>query len=83
MPFIGNQPEKVEKFLKLSLEELKLDYVDLYMIHFPAGLQCENDDDLCPEGDDGKVALDMNVNLNSLWEVSIKFLSKYYREFEC
>ena len=59
----------MEKFLNLSLQELKLDYVDLYLIHFPVGLLCEDDDELFPEDQDGKSVLDMNTDLLSLWQV--------------
>ncbi|XP_060523373.1 aldo-keto reductase family 1 member A1-like [Cylas formicarius] len=35
LPWSNNYPEGVEKSLKESLESLQLDYVDLYLIHFP------------------------------------------------
>jgi len=68
LPFIGNRADKVEKFLQMSLEELKLKYVDLFLIHFPVGLQCDDDDDLFPEDQNGKSVLDMNTDLVSLWQ---------------
>merc|ERR1711973_670598 len=66
LPFIGNRADKVEKFLLMSLEELKLKYVDLFLIHFPVGLHCE--DDLFPEDDSGNSVLDMNTDLVALWQ---------------
>jgi len=39
LPPFGNKPEKVDWYLKESLKGLNLDYVDLYLIHFPAGLK--------------------------------------------
>ncbi|XP_023310768.1 alcohol dehydrogenase [NADP(+)]-like [Anoplophora glabripennis] len=37
LPMQGVHPDRVEMFIKKSLESLKLDYVDLYLIHFPIG----------------------------------------------
>jgi len=69
LPLIGNQQDKVEHFLKLSLNSLKLDYVDLYLIHFPSGLVRTGDDkNLFPQDEDGKVIQDRNTDLLSLWK---------------
>jgi len=35
LPFYGNRPSTVEKYLKESLSNLQLSYVDLYLIHTP------------------------------------------------
>lgn len=35
LPPQGVHPDRVEQFTKLSLEKLQLDYIDLYIIHFP------------------------------------------------
>nr|CAI5867713.1 unnamed protein product [Callosobruchus analis] len=35
LPAFGMVPEKVERFLRRSLEALQLDYVDMYLIHVP------------------------------------------------
>ncbi|CAH1118940.1 unnamed protein product [Phaedon cochleariae] len=37
LPISGVHEDRVEMFMKKSLENLKLDYVDLYLIHFPIG----------------------------------------------
>ena len=64
----GNQPDKVEHFLKLSLKNLKLDYVDLYLIHFPVGLIGQHDMDLMPN-ENGMAVLDKKTNLVAVWKV--------------
>ena len=69
MPFIGNRPDKVEHFLKLSLEALKLDYVDLYLIHLPVGFVGKNDKDLYPVDENRRAILDKTTDLVALWKV--------------
>lgn len=58
------------RYLKLSLENLKLDYVNLYLIQFPIGFRGEDDDDLFPKDEDGKLLLDFDSNLINLWKVN-------------
>lgn len=37
LPICGLHEDRVEMFMKKSLENLQLEYVDLYLIHFPIG----------------------------------------------
>jgi len=65
---IGMKEELVEYFLKKSLEALKLDYVDLYLVHCPIGFQhTGNDEDVFPVKD-GKVLIDPTTNLEAVWQ---------------
>lgn len=59
--------ERVGHFLKLSLEALKLNYVDLYLIHSPIGYQYVSDTDLQPMKD-GDVLLDNATDLEAIWK---------------
>ena len=47
----GVHPDRVETFMKKSLENLQLDYVDLYLVHFPVGFKCD-ESTLRPKLDD-------------------------------
>ena len=58
--------------MNLSLEALRLDYVDLYLIEFPVGFLYGDGDDLFPQDEQGRAILDMKTDLIALWKV------KYY-----
>lgn len=49
-----NAPDMVEYACRTSLKNLGLDYIDLFMMHFPVSLKYENDEDLWPKEEDGK-----------------------------
>lgn len=68
LPFMANRAEFVETYLKKSLDCLQIDYVDLYLIHYPAGLKNHGPDNLFPKNASGKVDLDLETDLISLWK---------------
>jgi diketogulonate reductase-like aldo/keto reductase len=52
-----HEPKNVEWSLKKSLRELRIDYVDLFLVHWP--IACKNDENMRPQkGPDGKFILD-------------------------
>lgn len=61
------RPERVNYFLKMQLGKLKLDYIDLYLIHSPMGFQYVDDKTLIPMRD-GKILLDKTTNLEAIWK---------------
>lgn len=66
--FVGNTPEKVGHFVKLQLEALQLDYLDLYLIHAPVGFKYVSDTELVPMGPEKKILLDNSTNLEEIWK---------------
>lgn len=60
LPPVGMRPEKVEYYMKKSLENLQLDYVDLYLIHVPTGMNLEEST--------GKREIDPKSDFIAVWK---------------
>ncbi|XP_044731328.1 1,5-anhydro-D-fructose reductase-like [Chrysoperla carnea] len=76
LPHIGNRPCDVSKFLNLSLEKLKLDYIDLYLIHIPFGFYYDNTT-LTPAIDEnGYYVLDKETDHLAVWETLEKEVAR-------
>ena len=56
----------MEKWLKQSLNDLQLDYLDLYLIHVPISFE-EVDGDLHPVDENGEIRLDTTTDLVAIW----------------
>lgn len=67
LPPPANRAECVEKYLKASLADLQLSYVDMYLIHTPFGVP-ETDGDFQRDAD-GDIVLDANTNHAATWKV--------------
>nr|XP_039250648.1 aldo-keto reductase family 1 member B7-like [Styela clava] len=63
MTYFKHAEECIEK----SLKSLKLNYVDLYLIHWPVGLQY-SPASLIKLDEDGKWLFDENVHYNDVWK---------------
>ncbi|KAM4748619.1 aldo-keto reductase family 1 member C1-like [Rhinophrynus dorsalis] len=59
-------PELIQPHVKQSLETLQLDYIDLYLIHFPLSFKAGGD--YVPRDENGKILFDTNVDLCAVWE---------------
>jgi aldehyde reductase len=61
----NHRPERVEPAFEASLERLRLDYLDLYLIHTPFAFQPGDDPD--PRDQNGNVLYDHGVTLLDTW----------------
>jgi diketogulonate reductase-like aldo/keto reductase len=68
LPAVGNHPDRVEKYLKRSLDKLGLDYVDMYLVHVPFGF-LEKGEEIHPMDADGNILLDKSTNHVDIWKV--------------
>ncbi|XP_046672202.1 1,5-anhydro-D-fructose reductase-like [Homalodisca vitripennis] len=66
LPMVGNNEKLVERYLKESLEDLQLSYVDLYLIHKPVGFQPGKE--LFPTDENGYLKLDYDTDHIALWK---------------
>ncbi|EHB16402.1 Aldo-keto reductase family 1 member C1-like protein [Heterocephalus glaber] len=64
-----HQPQLVQSCLERSLKKLQLDYVDLYLIHFPVSMK--PGEELIPTDEHGKLIAD-TVDLLATWEAMEK-----------
>lgn len=58
--------DSVEKALKQSLDDLKLSYIDLYLIHVPFAVP---ESGIAHDGN-GNVILDTSTDHGAIWKVS-------------
>lgn len=66
LPPTGNRPDRVEKWIKKSLKDLQLDYVDLYLIHTPFTFE-EVGTDLHPHNEKGEIRMDVSTDHVKVW----------------
>ncbi|XP_040852851.1 prostaglandin-E(2) 9-reductase-like [Ochotona curzoniae] len=60
------RPELVRKGLEESLKRLQLDYIDLYLMHYPIGMK--PGEEIFPADEKGKIILE-SVDICATWEV--------------
>ncbi|XP_051167153.1 1,5-anhydro-D-fructose reductase-like [Leptopilina boulardi] len=76
LPNYGNRPSDVERFAKMSLESLGLDYLDMYLIHMPFSFVL-NETDLSPAvKENGDFMLDTSSNPVAVWKEMEKLVEK-------
>ena len=68
----NHRPERVAPAFEASLRRLKLDYLDLYLIHTPFAFQPGDDQD--PRDQNGNVIYDSSVTLLDTWRAMEKLV---------
>lgn len=69
LPPWGNNPQRVQRYLKKSLELLQLDYLDLYLVHVPFAFEEKEGEYMFATNPDGTVVFDPDVNHIEVWKV--------------
>ena len=69
-----HHPEDVEDACRKSLSDLGLDYLDLYLMHFPSAFQ--RGDDMLPKDDNGDVIFDTTIHPTTTWKAMEKLVAK-------
>ena len=59
--------EHMVPMLKQQLKQLKMSYVDLYLIHFPVPMK-KVEGQILPIGKDGKLMLEMDTKIEETWQ---------------
>ncbi|KAJ3615732.1 hypothetical protein MTP99_006720 [Tenebrio molitor] len=70
LPPQGVHPDRVEIFMKKSLENLQLDYVDLYLIHLPIGFKYDESAGRIKVNEKGDVQFEGKTDHAAVWRVS-------------
>lgn len=65
LPLTANRPKDVERYLRKSLADLQLDYIDLYLIHVPMAVP-ETDGPFLTD-DEGLIIVDRDTSLTDVW----------------
>ncbi|KAH0951428.1 hypothetical protein HN011_008955 [Eciton burchellii] len=68
LPHFGNRPSDVEKFIKLSLKKLELDYLDMYLIHMPFAFKMNKETNTAATHEDGSYILDFDTDPVLVWK---------------
>lgn len=59
----------MEKFIKLSLEKLGLDYLDMYLVHIPIAFKLDETTGTAATHEDGSYVLDFDTDPVLVWKV--------------
>nr|XP_036671726.1 aldo-keto reductase family 1 member B1 [Drosophila suzukii] len=68
-----HEPERVEHACRKTLENIGLDYVDLYLIHWPFSYKYRGDNELIPKDANGEVEL-VDIDYLDTWRAMEKLI---------
>ncbi|ODM96061.1 1,5-anhydro-D-fructose reductase [Orchesella cincta] len=69
LPQNAMAPERVSQFMDKALRDLQLQYVDLYLVHWPVGMLYRgNEKEMVPVDGDGNYLYDANTDLEAIWK---------------
>ena len=69
-------PSAVRPTLEQSLKHLCIDYLDLYLIHSPIGVDFDREKGTIKKNDDGKVVLKSEINHIGIWREMEKLVDE-------
>ncbi|KYQ55490.1 Alcohol dehydrogenase [NADP+] A [Trachymyrmex zeteki] len=67
VPPSGNRPADIEKWLKRSLSNLHLSYLDLYLVHTPFAYQNAGEELFHPFNEKGEIMIDADTDHLQIW----------------
>ncbi|CAL8137562.1 unnamed protein product [Orchesella dallaii] len=68
LPQTAMAPERVSQFMDKALRDLQLEYVDLYLVHWPVGMLYRgNEKDMMPTDTEGNYLFDSSTDLEAVW----------------
>ena len=77
LPPNGLRPDLVETFLRLSLSRLRLEYLDMYLIHWPCGtVHTGKNEETHPLDSEGFLQQDLATDLEAVWAAMEDLVTK-------
>jgi len=71
-----HEPDKVEYACRLSLKNLNLDYIDLYLIHWPFSFPYISDNDTWPVDENGAALVNDDIDILDTYKAMEKLVEK-------
>lgn len=71
-----HHPDDVEVACRKTLEDLKLDYLDLYLMHDAPALVKQPDGNMMPRDEQGRLIIDRSISFIETWKAMEKLVEK-------
>lgn len=76
LPPTGMHPDKVKHFCLLSMQNLGISYLDLYLLQLPVSIKYQSDEQLLVYSADGSLAIDCGVQIHDIWKQMEKLVAE-------